>query len=120
MTTDQQTLANIKAGDEVAIRIGMSDSYSIYPVKSIGPKGIIELSTGGKYRPDGSPIEKDRKWGRPGAIEPVTDEIRLTIRKNALVGELARLDYNAWKQMDVSTLEAIARLVRLDARAVSE
>ena len=108
---EEKILADLKEGDEVAIQTGMSESYHVYRITKIGSKGIIEISTGARYRPDGTPIEKGSKWHRPDPIEPVTDAIRQTIRKSRLIGKLSALDYNQWKAMDLETLEAVAMLI---------
>lgn len=104
-------LSHVKEGEEVAMRIGMSDSFILYPVTSINPKGIIQISTGAKFRPDGSPLAKTDKWGVPAYIQPVTDEIRQAIRKNMLIGRLSRLDYNQWKGLSLAKLEALVALL---------
>jgi len=107
----KQKIVDLQVGDEVAIQAGMSDNYTIYQITKIGPRGIIEISTGAKYRPDGSPVAKGDKWHYPEPIQMVTDTIRQTIRKQRLVTILNGLNYNDWKEMDLPTLEAVNALV---------
>lgn len=110
MTEQTVTLTDLKVGDEVAIRGGLSDSYNIYPITAI-TRGIITISTGSRYRSDGTSLAKGDKWNRPERIQPITDEIRQAIRKSSLVRQLSSLNHNHWKAMDIATLEAVFALV---------
>lgn len=112
--TPDKALSDLKAGDEVAIRAGMSSSYYIYTIASIDKRGIIMLEDGSRYRANGSPMEKGSKWNYPDPIEPVTDEIRQSIRKTTLVNRMAGLERNHWKAMSIATLEAVAAIVWKD------
>lgn len=108
---EQKHLSDLAVGDEVAIQAGMSRDYSVYPIREISAKGIITISTGNKYRPDGTPLAKGEKWHRPNPIEPVTDEIRAAMRKKRLVSRMSGLNYNHWQAMDLEKLEAINAVV---------
>lgn len=106
----QETL-NVQPGDEVAIRRGLSDSYSLFTVKSVDGKGIITIENGSRYRSDGSPLAKGDKWNHPSHILPVTDRIREAIEKSNLVGRLSHLNWKDWEAMSVETLRAIVSVI---------
>jgi hypothetical protein len=106
---EQKTLADIKAGEEVAMRSGWGD-YLLLIVKSVS-RGIIELENGNRYRADGSPLAKGERHYRPSPIEPVTDEIRRVNKKASLVSKLSGIKQNEWEKLDVETLEAIVALI---------
>lgn len=111
MEQEQKTLADVKIGDEVALRHGISEDYQLLPVKEIS-RGIITLVNGNRYRvSNGSPLAKGDRWYRPGSIEPVTDRIRQIRKKASLVSKLNALNYNDWNKMGLETLEAIAALI---------
>lgn len=105
-------LVQLRVGDEVAIREGMSDTYHILTIAKVESRGIIELQNGNRYRLNGTSIAKGDKWYRPSNIEPVTDAIRQQIKKRSLVSELSKLNYNDWKAMDIAVLEGVYALVK--------
>lgn len=99
-------LADLKAGDEVAIPYGY-DGYNILTIKEVTSRGTIILVNGNKYRSDGTPMEKGSKWYRPSKIEPVTDEIRKVIRHRELSSAINALNINDWKKFSLESLEII-------------
>ena len=108
---EQKLLADVKVGDEVALRQGISEDYHLLTVKEIS-RGIITLVNGNRYRiSNGSPVAKGDRWYRPSSIEPVTDRIRQIRKRESLINKLSALGYNDWKKLDVEMLEAIASLI---------
>ncbi len=111
---EQKMLADVKVGDEVALRQGISEDYHLLTVKEIS-RGIITLMNGERYRvANGTPMAKGDRWYRPSSIEPVTDRIRQIRKKARLVSKLSALNHNDWKGLDIETLEAIAAIIWKD------
>lgn len=110
-------LSALKPGDEVALRAGASDDYEIFKIREVSARGIITIASG-RYRPDGSPMNKGDKWYRFHKIEPVTETISRSIRQRRLASRLNAIDINQWNKMELDTLEAIAAI--LDKRPGKE
>src|SRR5579885_1126480 len=112
--SEEALFANAKPGDEVAMRIGMSEGYHILKIKAVEEKrGILVLENGDRYKFDGTPAKKGDRWYRPSHIEPVTDAIRAVNRRLDLASQLNALGINAWKAMDLESLEIIMAQVKL-------
>jgi hypothetical protein len=91
-----------EVGQEVAIRSGYGyPSYRVATVTKITPKGQVVLSNGDRYQQSG------RRIGGGSyreSIEPMTDELRATIRHRTLVERLA---FTKWPTLPLSTLERV-------------
>ena len=97
---------NVIPGDKVSLRIGQSDSFNFVRVMKVGR--FIELENGARYRLDGTPVGSNLNRN---SITIVTEEILQIMKKEKLVGKLSRLNYNDWKRMELSQLEALVAII---------
>ncbi len=112
MSATEKTLSDLKSGDEVAIRAGMSRNYHLHTIKEVS-RGIITLQNGKRYRAsNGSSLTKEKgRYSVHDRIELVTDQVRLANRKDELASRLAAMRQSDWEKMDIATLEAVVALI---------
>lgn len=109
--THEEWLASLKAGDQVAIRAGMSRSYSLYSVAQRTKQHII-LNTGTKYRvSDGRSLTSDK------SIEEVTPAVLAAIKRsnleNAVWSEIVKIsNINVVCKMSDEALEEILAVLK--------
>lgn len=99
---------DVKPGERVAIRRGMSEHYSVFTVKEIGARGRIILNNGLEFKSDGTPMKSN------SAINPIqkmTEEIEQAIEKHGLINQLAALGYSDWRKLSLEQLKAIVKII---------
>lgn len=109
--TDDEWLAGLKAGDEVAVDYGRgSQRYLIQKVAKRTPTGRIVLDDGGQYSRSGTRSPDRYMFYR---LERVTDEIRESIDRRRLLGILS---HARWDVLSTEALRSVTRTVAAGTR----
>jgi hypothetical protein len=103
-------LSHLDVGDMVALYSQGNGFYAILKIEKKTPTGIMTLSNGRKFRPNGGEIGIENKWSSV-FISPVTPEIRAEIARKRNIGKLSKINWS-----DVSDDKIIKILSILDEK----
>lgn len=101
-------LADLKAGDEVAIEHGYSNiSYRIVKIEKVTPSGQIVVQSGLRFSSDG--VELGANKFRRDRLYPITDKIRASIQRDSDISYIQRVH---WKTVNNDQLTRIVAILK--------